>query len=164
MQEVCDIMACVGVLSSENNALFSLKRSLCALGYPEHIVRIANRCNSFDAVLIDNPPPGRHDTFTSKILIVPDCMDASAIPECFSDSVISYGLRKKNTVTVSSLIGERLAVTVQRQIPTANGNVVAEQEFPINITHGENSDKALGIISTLLVLDVPPDKIAKITF
>lgn len=157
-------MSSIGISESGCRLVFTLKKTLGELSRPEFGIRLAESGDAFDTVLIGNPPPMRCDHFTSKTLIVPDCMDASELSPILADSVISYGLRRKNTVTASSLIGTHLAVSVQRSIPTLCGSTVGEQEFIVNVSHGEHSDEILGIIATLLVLGISPEDISKLTF
>lgn len=157
-------MSNIGVSEKNNRLIFTLKKVLGELSHPEFGIRLAESGDVFDSVLIGTPPQLYNKTFTSKTLIVPDCMNASELSPIHAESVISYGLRLKNTVTASSLIGEHLAVSIQRNIPTLCGNTVGEQEFIVNVRHGEHCDEILGIIATLLVIGISPEDISKITF
>lgn len=157
-------MACIGISESGNHLVFALKRALGALGYNDIGVRLADSSGTFDAVLIGNPPPKSRDRFTTNVLIVPDCMDASELSPLLASSVISYGLRRKNTVTASSLIGTRLVVSVQRDIPTVDGGTIGEQELIVTVNHSEHSDEILGIAAALLALGIPAEEISTLTF
>lgn len=164
MQEVYEIMAGIGVSERRNNFIFSLKCALNQLGLSKEGIRTVQNGGAFDAVLIGNPPPRKNIHFDSRFLIVPDCMEGENLSFLPENNIISYGLRSKNTVTASSLIGEKLVVALQKEIPTINGNTVDEQEFSVNVKNGGQSDKVLGVVSTLLALDIPIDAISKIDF
>lgn len=164
MQEVSVIMAGIGVSEGRNNFIFSLKSALNQLGISKAGIRTVRNGDAFDAVLVGNPPPRKSIRFDSRVLIVPDCMDSEKLSAFPENNVISYGLRSKNTVTASSLIGEKLVVAIQKEIPTVNGATVDEQEFSVNVKNGGQSDKVLGIVSTLLTLNVPVEEISKIDF
>ena len=164
MQEVSVIMAGIGVSEGRNNFIFSLKSALNQLGISKTGIRTVQNGESFDAVLVGNPPPRKNIRFDSRVLIVPDCIDNEKLSSFPENNVISYGLRSKNTVTASSLIGEKLVVALQKEIPTVNGTTVDEQEFSVNVKNGGQSDKVLGIVSTLLALNIPVEEISKIDF
>ncbi|MBE6912208.1 MAG: hypothetical protein E7473_06765 [Ruminococcaceae bacterium] len=157
-------MAGIGVSEGRNNFIFSLKSALNQLGLSKEGIRIAKNGEAFDAVLVGNPPPKKDIHFDSRFLIIPDCLDGEKLSPIPENNIISYGLRSKNTVTASSLIGEKLVVALQKEIPTINGNTVDEQEFSVNVKNGGQSDKVLGVVSTLLALDVPVEAISKIDF
>ncbi len=95
------------------------------------------------------------------LAIIPD----SCKPQQFqnADNVITYGLCSKNTVTVSSLIAHDLVISVQREIPTLTGHPVDAQEFHVTLPQIDDVDDALAVVSTLLALGVPPEKITEIT-
>lgn len=164
MQEVYEIMAGIGVSEGRNNFIFSLKSALNQLGISKAKIKNAQDGEIFDAILVGNPPPRKNITFNSRVLIVPDCLDEEKLSAAPKNHVISYGLRSKNTVTASSLIGEKLVVALQKEVPTISGNSVDEQEFSVNVRNGGQSDKILGVVSTLLALDIPVEEISKICF
>lgn len=164
MQEEYENMAEIGVSEGRSNFIFSLKSALNQLGLQKNGIRTVQNGDVFDAVLIGNPPPREKHQFDSQLLIVPDCIDADKLAHLPKKSVISYGLRSKNSVTASSLIGKRLVVALQTTVPTISGRTVEEQEFPISVRDEGQSDKILGIVSTLLTLDIPVEEISKICF
>lgn len=117
-----------------------------------------------DVLLIGTHPP-LHTRYTSaKTLIAPDCVNVDSLSGFSAKNVVSYGLCKKNTVTVSSLIGNRLVVSLQRELPTLYGDRLLEQDFCVNLLHAENADSVLGTVALLLVCGVPPHEISELSF
>lgn len=100
-------------------------------------------------------------TFSTALAIIPD----SCSPRQFknAESVITYGLCRKNTVTVSSLIGQDLVISVQREIPTLTGSIVDAQEFHVLLPEVDDVDDVLAVVSTLLALGVDPKKISELS-
>lgn len=93
------------------------------------------------------------------IVIVPDICSVSTISQLKPKSVVTYGLSCKNTVTVSSLIEERLVVSIQREIVSLSGKRIIEQEFSIVLENLNKIEALLASISLLLLLDVSIDEI-----
>ncbi len=119
---------------------------------------------SYDAIIISTEAPDTIPECNTDILIIPDCMSAKSISRVSAKSVVSYGLCKKNTLTVSSLIGTRLVVSLQREITTILNSTISEQEFCIDIEHADGIDSFLGIIAALLIADISPETISRVTF
>ena len=72
---------------------------------------------------------------------------------------VSYGSAARDSITISSIEGERLAVAVQRELPTVHGGAVEEQELVLPARHTWSPLPALAVIGTLLLLGVPPEQI-----
>lgn len=73
-----------------------------------------------------------------------------------AERAVSYGLNPKDTLTVSSLSGERICVALQRGIIRLDGSVVEEQEIVLPYA-GELPELALARVGMeLLVGAVPP--------
>ncbi len=153
------IMACIGILDKNRSISDVLKASLYECGICNVTVESALEGESYDAVLIGTDPP-EICTCNADILIVADCISSHRILPLTAKSVISYGLCQKDTVTVSSLINERLVISLQREIPTFLNHIVSEQDFCIDIKSADAIDTTLGIITALLVSDVSPETIS----
>lgn len=93
--------------------------------------------------------------------IIPDTFRPSDLQ--FVENVITYGLCHKNTVTVSSLIGDDLVISIQREIPTLSGSTVDPQEFHIKLAPFGEIEDALAVVTTLLAFGVAPEKISEIS-
>ena len=93
--------------------------------------------------------------------IIPDTFHPNNLR--LAEHVITYGLCHKNTVTVSSLIGDDLVISIQREIPTLCGGTVDPQEFHITLAPFGEIEDALAVVATLLVFGVTPEKISKIS-
>lgn len=100
-------------------------------------------------------------TCYASLAIIPDTLR----PVQFQGAqhVITYGLCQKNTVTVSSLVGEDLVIAIQREIPTLLGETVDAQEFHVKFSQFGDINDTLAIVSTLLVSGVSPEKISELS-
>ncbi len=154
-------MARIGVLEHGQSISDYLRAALTYFGVQSAEIFSACDGESYDVVVIGIDAPFDIPTCDTNILIIPDCINATGISQLTANSVVSYGLCKKNTLTVSSLIGSRLVVSIQREISTICGDNVGEQELCINIQNFDSVDMLLGIITTLLVADISPEAISK---
>ena len=60
-----------------------------------------------------------------RILLIPGASDASLFDSwCF----VTYGMSPKSTITVSSISGDRLVISLQREVVTLTGAVLERQE------------------------------------
>ncbi len=127
-----------------------------------------------DCALITNPQSARVDIALvsgnlykkpffseSSLLILPDSLDRDIIPAFYAKNIISYGLCRKNTVTASSLVASRLAISLQRKLQDIGGKVIEEQEFIMPLNTGEKTEDMLGLVATLLATGTSPDDISK---
>lgn len=73
-----------------------------------------------------------------------------------ADSAVSYGAAAKNSITVSSLEGDKIVLAIQRELVTVSGAVVERQELVLPFPAGTDSDRFLCLAGALLLLDVPP--------
>ncbi len=137
------------IQSKVNSSHFSLEKANCS--------------TLFDCIIIGEPP-FELKKIHAKIAIAPDYILSDAIAPDSFENIITYGLCKKSTLTASSLIGERLVASLQREISTVSGEKIDEQEFFVTTKHAENSDEILGIVALLLVLGMEPCEISKLCF
>lgn len=101
------------------------------------------------------------DSLSSKLAIIPD----SCKTQQFNGikNIITYGLCRKNTVTVSSLIADDLVISVQREFPTLDGTTVDSQEFHVTLKSIDDVEDALALTTTLLALGVSPETITNLS-
>ncbi len=69
--------------------------------------------------------------------------------------VISLGRGSKNTVTVSSLQGERMMISLQRTVESLDGNPVEPCELPLDLPAGIELYEALAAAAALLLAGFP---------
>ena len=69
---------------------------------------------------------------------------------------VSYGPSPRDTLTLSSLEGERLCLSVQRELVTLEGQVVDRQEIPLTLPSGQRAQTVLAKAGVLLLAGVPP--------
>lgn len=74
---------------------------------------------------------------------------------------VSYGTSPKDTLTVSSLEGERICVALQRELVTLKGERVEEQEFVLPFPPGRSPMPCLAAVGTLLLMGVPPEELGR---
>ena len=103
-------------------------------------------------------------SFSAKIVVAPDTLNPSLIQTCALHHVVTYGLCRKNTVTVSSLIDGKLVVSIQRDIVTLSDAHVDEQEFHVGLNNPDAADAVLAVVTSLLLLDVSIEQISALTF
>ncbi len=149
-------MISVGVFEDEaftfSKALLRLTK--CAL--------ITNPKNArLDIALVSGNLCRKPDIITSELVIVPDSLDRDLLSAFCAKNLISYGLCRKNTVTASSLVKSRLAISLQRKMADIYGKVIEEQEMIISLKETEQPEDALGLVSALLALGIAPERISK---
>ena len=148
-------MVYVGIFENED---FSLSRALL----PHSDCAIITNPSGFktDVALISNTFSQKTFPIKSDITIIPDSLDKDILSLISAKNVISYGLCTKSTVTASSLIGSKLGISLQRKIPDVHGHILDEQELFVDIAGDVQTENALGIVSTFLVLGKPPEDIS----
>ncbi len=97
----------------------------------------------------------------SNLAIIPDTCKTQPFHE--TNNIITYGLCRKNTVTVSSLVADDLVISVQREFPTLFGETVDAQEFHVKLPSIEDVDDTLALVTTLLALGVSPNVITNLS-
>jgi len=75
-------------------------------------------------------------------------------------SAVSYGASPRDSLTISSREGDALWAALQRELVTVDGQVVERQEFPLRLEPGVGELSALAAAGALLLLGVPPEKLA----
>lgn len=75
------------------------------------------------------------------------------------ECVVSYGTSPKDTLTFSSLEGNRLCLALQRELVTLQGSVVERQELVLHLPPERSPLALLAAAGTLLLLGVPPEQL-----
>lgn len=92
------------------------------------------------------------------ILLLPG--SAGALLEQFRPRcAVSYGSGGRDSLTISSIEGERLSIAVQRELPTLYGGVVEQQELVLPARHDWSPLPALAVVGGLLLLGAAPDQL-----
>ena len=73
-------------------------------------------------------------------------------------SAVSYGTSPRDTLTFSSLEGDRICPALQREIVSLDGRVVERQEFVAPFPPGENPMTFLAAAGVLLLLGAKPEE------
>lgn len=135
-------------LSTDGNFL-SVYSVECAALLPDHL----------DICILESGYEKSNSFPQADTVIVPDICSVSTISQLNPKSVITYGLSCKNTVTVSSLIQNKLIISVQREIVSLEKKRIVEQEFSIDVKDSSQIEALLASVSLLLLLDVPIETI-----
>ena len=162
MQEVF-ILSIIGICGCDTAAATKLRAALTNTVGNEAGLRYVEEGGIYDAILIGKPPKSRNE-YKTDILIVPDTVDAAKLSPILASFVVSYGMHRENTVTASSINGDKLSVSVRRRIPTVSGGFVDEQEIIIHSESGRNEDEILGEVATLLAAGAEPKSLSEISF
>ena len=93
-----------------------------------------------------------------RILLAP----GDSLPEIPAETVITYGLSPRDSLTLSSREGDTLWAALQRELVTVEGRVVERQEFPLALRPGEEELSALAAAGALLLLGVPPEELGDV--
>lgn len=65
-------------------------------------------------------------------------------------TLITYGFNSKSTITISSVIEDKVLICLQRNIEDINKKVIEAQEFEVKVDK-ENVNDVMGIASILLI-------------
>ena len=76
-----------------------------------------------------------------------------------ASQAVSYGTSPRDTLTFSSLEGDRLCLAVQRELVTLEGAVVEQQELVLPFPTGASPLPALAAAGVLLLAGVPPEEL-----
>ena len=73
------------------------------------------------------------------------------------EGAVSYGTGPKNTITLSSLEGDKICLAIQRELVTVKGGIVERQELVLPYPAGqETPDLFMARVGTLLLLGADP--------
>ena len=73
---------------------------------------------------------------------------------------VSYGSSPRDSLTLSSLEGDRLCLAVQRELITLDGCVVDRQEIPLALPPGQSAQTVLARAGVLLLAGTAPARLA----
>jgi len=176
-------MFCIGICQNEPDFLARLISAAvveCGFSvfyFDGNFTRIPKDDGNTVAIVATNPPYDSEVEFDLCVYEPDFCRNATGvranlaiIPDsCKTQqfggikNIITYGLCRKNTVTVSSLIADDLVISVQREFPTLCGTAVDAQEFHVTLPSVDDVDDALALVTTLLTLGVSPEKITNLS-
>ena len=92
-----------------------------------------------------------------RILLAP----GDSLPEIPAETVITYGLSPRDSLTLSSREGDTLWAALQRELVTVDGRVVERQEFPLRLEPGAGELPSLAAAGALLLLGVSPEELSR---
>ena len=65
--------------------------------------------------------------------------------------ILTYGLKQKSTVTVSSIGEKQIIISIQRAFKNIKGKMIGEQEIPVNLGKNSTRDLYNSIIKTAII-------------
>ena len=79
------------------------------------------------------------------------------------EGAVSYGTGPKNTITLSSLEGNRICLAIQRELVTVQGGIVERQELVLPYPAGQaEPDLFMARVGTLLLLGAEAAQLPRI--
>mgnify|MGYP001388229032 FL=1 len=95
-----------------------------------------------------------------RILLIPDTA-AKLLQFYEAESVVSYGLSEKSTITPSSISDSETVISVQRELPTIDGELLERQEIALKRPSNLPIEKFLALVGVLLITGVKPEKLGE---
>ncbi len=115
--------------------------------------------------LIVIPPKSAIDASEKKpqscrILLIPDT--ASELLGYYdADCVVSYGLSEKSTISPSSISDYETVISLQRELPTLDGEIIERQEISLRRPEGLSEESFLAVAGMFMIAGIPPEKLAE---
>jgi peroxiredoxin len=108
------------------------------------------------------PPKWKREDYDKKedcrILLMPD--SAGEVLRYFdADCVVSYGMSEKCSVTFSSISDDNAVVSLQRELPTLEGELLERQEIPVSMEEPAEPEAILAAAGALLLLGANPESL-----
>lgn len=113
--------------------------------------------------LITIPPKWKAEDFSKReecgILLMPD--KAGEILHLFdADCVVTYGMSEKCSVTLSSIAENDAVISLQRELPTLDGELLERQELKMRRPDYVSEESLLATASVLLISGLDPEKLS----
>ena len=144
-----------------NGTLISKKiaAGLFACGIPFVQIKELEQWQAKNALLILPPDVGPLPGIPQQVryLLLPDGMQ----PVIRADCAVSYGLSGRDSITVSSLGENTMAISLQRELVTVSGHVLERQELLLPQISDLSAEETLAVYGALLLLDAAPSDLTK---
>lgn len=88
-----------------------------------------------------------------RILLTPGSV---ASPGIRADCLVSYGMSERSSITLSSIDGDALVLTIQRELLTVCGEIIDRQDIPLRPVPGASPGDMLAASGALLLLGLDP--------
>lgn len=93
------------------------------------------------------------------ILMTPGFTAPGVTSRLDAGCVVSCGMSAKDSVTLSSIGGGSVMLSIQRELPTVTGTVLERQEIPVRCPERASPEDALASSAALLLMGVPPGEL-----
>jgi len=95
-----------------------------------------------------------------RILLIPDTA-AKLLRFYEAESVVSYGLSDKSTITHSSISDFETVISIQRELPTIDGELLERQEIALRRPENLAVEKFLALVGAFLITGVKPEELGR---
>ncbi len=102
---------------------------------------------------------GEKNPQSCKILLIPDT-GTELLGFYDADCVVSYGLSEKSTISPSSISDYETVISLQRELPTLDGEIIERQEISLRRPEGLIEESFLAVVGMFLINGVPPEKLS----
>jgi hypothetical protein len=122
--------------------------------------RLSNGCSP-DLLVVSNGKGRRRGRLPCPrcgILLMPGTA-AHLVSGLRSSCIVSYGMSKSDSVTLSSIDDDSLVLSLQRELPTLSGGHLERQDIPIGRAPGTDAGDVLASGTALLMLGVSPEEL-----
>lgn len=89
--------------------------------------------------------------------VIPGSIPAEELGFLHAETIVTYGMSQKDTITASS-VEDEVFIAIQRELITLNGERVEEQEFPMVHLPEKNIDHVMAVAAGLLLLGKLPER------
>ena len=103
-------------------------------------------------------PPGRELLECGTVLLPGGA--GEVLEQVRAGSAVSYGLSRRDTITLSSQSADRLWVAVQRELVRVDGTVLDRQEVPVRLPREMEAMQLLALTGAMLLLGVRPEELS----
>ncbi len=156
-------MATVGIWEREEEVSGGVRRALAAQGREAELLRGEHPAEfgtrALDLLCLAPGASGWAGlgAVDCRILLLPGVAGPLA-KGLRCQSAVSYGTSPKDTLTLSSLEGDKLCLSLQREVVTVEGKVLEQQEILVPLPPGRSPLSCMAETGALLLLGAEPGK------
>ena len=80
-----------------------------------------------------------------------------------ADTVISYGMSPKDSITLSSIEPGSIMLSIQRELPTLSDTILERQDIPVRSPDGAAPEDAMAFSAAMLLAGIPPENLMSLS-
>lgn len=116
----------------------------------------------YDMIVVTPEMAGREESkphnLECGILLVPGKYAGRLAEGIRTGCIVSYGMSRKDTITISSINKKATVLAIQRELITLKQNMLERQEISVHGNGKMSSDKIMAIYGSLLLMGMAPEK------